>query len=105
MPDDIEDYVHRIGRTGRSGKKGTATTFVNKSTSTTTLLDLKQLLIESKQEVPPFLEALESDETGGGCTYCGGLGHRITNCPKLEKVQGKKNASKKDYLAAGTSDW
>ena len=27
LPDDIENYVHRIGRTGRAGKKGHAITF------------------------------------------------------------------------------
>ncbi len=27
MPNDIDDYVHRIGRTGRAGKKGLATAF------------------------------------------------------------------------------
>lgn len=32
MPEDIENYVHRIGRTGRSGKKGVATTMINKLT-------------------------------------------------------------------------
>lgn len=29
MPNEIENYVHRIGRTGRCGKTGVATTFVN----------------------------------------------------------------------------
>lgn len=29
MPEEIENYVHRIGRTGRCGKTGVATTFVN----------------------------------------------------------------------------
>jgi ATP-dependent RNA helicase DeaD len=28
MPDNAEEYVHRIGRTGRAGRKGTAITFV-----------------------------------------------------------------------------
>ena len=27
LPQDIEEYVHRIGRTGRIGNKGTATSF------------------------------------------------------------------------------
>lgn len=27
MPDNAEEYVHRIGRTGRAGRKGTAVTF------------------------------------------------------------------------------
>lgn len=29
MPEDTEDYIHRIGRTGRAGKKGDAITFIN----------------------------------------------------------------------------
>lgn len=114
MPDDIENYVHRIGRTGRFGKKGIATTFINKSVEESVLLDLKFLLIEAKQKLPPFLAALQSEnekylEMGDekGCLYCGGLGHRITNCPKLEAVQSKQASSvgRKDYLASGAADW
>lgn len=51
MPDDIENYVHRIGRTGRSGQQGVATTFVNKANDESVLLDLKHLLIEANQKV------------------------------------------------------
>ena len=29
MPEDTDDYIHRIGRTGRAGKKGDAITFIN----------------------------------------------------------------------------
>lgn len=115
MPGDIEDYVHRIGRTGRSGKTGIATTFVNKSCEESVLLDLKHLLMEAKQHIPEFLMALESEQEkylvlgvdDKGCSYCGGLGHRITNCPKLEAIQTKQASSvgRKDYVAAGTSDW
>ena len=114
MPDDIEDYVHRIGRTGRYNKRGVATTFINKSIEESVLLDLKHLLIEANQKLPPFLAALQSEsekylDLGDerGCAYCGGLGHRITNCPKLEAVQNKQASSvgRKDYLASGTADW
>ncbi len=31
LPQNTEDYVHRIGRTGRAGKKGTAITFISPS--------------------------------------------------------------------------
>ncbi len=31
IPDDLESYVHRIGRTGRAGKEGIAITFINKT--------------------------------------------------------------------------
>lgn len=106
MPDDIENYVHRIGRTGRSGTKGLATTFINKATEHFVLLDLKHLLIEAKQKVPVFLSELCSEseknpELSDGCAYCGGLGHRITECPKLEAIQNKQasNMRKRDFLS------
>ncbi len=114
MPDDIENYVHRIGRTGRGNAKGHATTLINNAVDQAVLLDLKHLLIEAKQKVPPFLATLESEHekflaVGGerGCSYCGGLGHRITNCPKLESVQNKKAADigRKDYLASNSADY
>ena len=31
LPQDVESYVHRIGRTGRAGKSGTAITFITPS--------------------------------------------------------------------------
>jgi ATP-dependent RNA helicase DDX41 len=112
MPDDVENYVHRIGRTGRSGAKGLATTFVNKSTEQFVLLDLKHLLIEAKQTVPPFLGELCSETEkyaglGDGCSYCGGLGHRITECPKLEAIQSKQasNIGRRDYLSNTAEDY
>lgn len=57
MPEEIENYVHRIGRTGRRGRTGLATTFVSlKDNSEIILLDLKHLLKESKQPIPPVLQ-------------------------------------------------
>ena len=41
-----------------------------------------------------------------GCSYCGGLGHRITACPKLEAMNHKKSATGgKDYLASNADDY
>jgi superfamily II DNA/RNA helicase len=53
--------VHRIGRTGRSGHTGIATTFINKANDESVLLDLKHLLREAKQKIPPFLLELCSE--------------------------------------------
>ncbi|XP_068709926.1 probable ATP-dependent RNA helicase DDX41 isoform X1 [Montipora capricornis] len=114
MPEDIENYVHRIGRTGRCGKTGIATTFINKSCDESVLLDLKHLLLEAKQKIPPVLAVLQAENEGyldlgeeRGCAYCGGLGHRITECPKLEAMQNKQagNIGRRDYLAPGAADW
>ena len=85
MPNEIEDYVHRIGRTGRGGSTGIATTFVDPSMcSEAVLLDLKLLLAEAKQFIPPFLSNLgEVTSNYLPCSICGGLGHGIDKCPKV----------------------
>ncbi|KAF7441074.1 DEAD-box ATP-dependent RNA helicase 35 [Pleurotus ostreatus] len=106
MPKEIEDYVHQIGRTGRSGKTGIATTFVNMNTPEQTLLDLKYLLMEAGQKVPPFLASIDDPRAvqGGslkGCPVCGGLGHGISNCPKLEDTQRRQMASHRAANDAG----
>jgi len=97
MPKEIENYVHRIGRTGRCGKTGVATTFINKACDETILLDLKHLLMEAKQRIPPVLQLIDDPmertiEVSGvkGCAFCGGLGHRIGTCPKLEGTRQKQ---------------
>ena len=121
MPKEIENYVHRIGRTGRCGKTGVATTFINKSCDETILLDLKHLLLEAKQRIPPVLATLEDpneavsqalgDEATKGCAFCGGLGHRVATCPKLEAHRMKqKGGGQRDDLAGtgrsgGGTDW
>ncbi|KZT20249.1 DEAD-domain-containing protein [Neolentinus lepideus HHB14362 ss-1] len=106
MPKEIEDYVHQIGRTGRSGKTGIATTFVNMNTPEQTLLDLKYLLMEAGQKVPPFLLTIDDPRAaqGGslkGCPVCGGLGHSISNCPKLEDTQRRQMASHRSNVDTG----
>mmetsp|Transcript_14242 Transcript_14242/g.21070 ORF Transcript_14242/g.21070 Transcript_14242/m.21070 type:complete len:611 (+) Transcript_14242:1-1833(+) len=115
MPAEIENYVHRIGRTGRCGKTGVATTFINKSVPESALLDLKHLLIEAQQRVPPVLLALDDPDESlqnvngvKGCAFCGGLGHRITECPKIDKDARRLGGARKDALVGTggySGDW
>jgi len=67
MPSDVEEYVHRIGRTGRMGNLGLATSFFNDKNRNLTK-DLVELIVESNQELPQWLEALamETRSFGGG---------------------------------------
>jgi ATP-dependent RNA helicase DDX41 len=50
------------------------------------------------------LAIIGGDDTGAavdgvqGCAFCGGLGHRITACPKLDKDARRIGAGKKDAL-------
>ncbi|KAL7578761.1 hypothetical protein ACA910_015992 [Epithemia clementina (nom. ined.)] len=115
MPTEIENYVHRIGRTGRCGKTGVATTFINKSSDEMTLLDLRGLLKEARQRIPPVLELLQDPRPssgnaadgagGGGCSFCGGLGHSIVDCPKIEKDAKRIQRGNYDALQMGGGDW
>ncbi|XP_053296456.1 DEAD-box helicase 3 X-linked a isoform X14 [Pleuronectes platessa] len=81
LPSDIEEYVHRIGRTGRVGNLGLATSFFNDKNSNITK-DLLDILVEAKQEVPPWLESLayehQHKSTGRGRSkrFSGGFGAR-----------------------------
>lgn len=64
LPSDIDEYVHRIGRTGRVGNVGLATSFFNDK-NRNVARDLAELLIESNQELPDWLERM-AKESGGG---------------------------------------
>lgn len=61
----ILEYVHRIGRTGRMGNLGVATSFFNDK-NRTICGDLVELLVETKQEVPNFLEDIMLSERSHG---------------------------------------
>ena len=76
LPSDIDEYVHRIGRTGRAGMTGKetktmlkakiiyislnlgqATSFFNEKNRNIGI-DLLDILTESHQEVPEWLEGM-----------------------------------------------
>jgi len=55
MPNNIQDYTHRIGRTGRAGKSGLATSFITPFDEEV-LPELKKFLLAAKQYIPEELE-------------------------------------------------
>lgn len=76
LPNDIDEYVHRIGRTGRAGHTGVAESFFNDK-NRNIVRDLIDVLAEAKQEVPGWLESLaHSARRGGGGGGGGGGGNR-----------------------------
>lgn len=62
MPNNIDDYVHRIGRTGRAGVRGTAHSFVSPK-SRNILKDLIANMAETKQTIPSWLEEISLQNT------------------------------------------
>ncbi|XP_062005842.1 DEAD-box ATP-dependent RNA helicase 52-like [Rosa rugosa] len=65
LPNDIDDYVHRIGRTGRAGKSGLATAFFNEN-NLSTAKPLADLMQEANQEVPAWITRYASRASYGG---------------------------------------
>ena len=63
MPNQVEDYVHRIGRTGRAGNRGTAYTFFTADNSKLAA-ELIKVLQEAKQEVNPKLHEFANSSRG-----------------------------------------
>ena len=56
----INEYVHRIGRTARIGNVGMATSFYN-DRNEDIAENLTKLLLETKQEVPDFLDGYKPE--------------------------------------------
>jgi len=59
MPQNIESYIHRIGRTARAGKTGTSCTFFTPE-NTPLAGELVDVMIESGQVPPAELKSLTS---------------------------------------------
>lgn len=65
FPNNMEDYIHRIGRCGRAGAKGRAVSFFG-SKNARNARELIKILIESGNEVPPELSQMQMMGGGGG---------------------------------------
>jgi len=76
MPNDIDSYVHRIGRTGRARKAGLATALVSEK-NRAILPDLLKLFEETNQEIPEWFQEMATPRySGGGGGGGGGYGRR-----------------------------
>jgi len=82
FPNQVEDYIHRIGRTARGGETGTAYTFFTRKNAGQAK-ELVEILQEAKQEVGSDLKGLirggggrygssNRNYGGGGRSYGGG---------------------------------
>lgn len=54
MPNELDEYIHRIGRTGRIGNLGRAISFFDPDRDTKLINDLTRAIKQAQQEVPDF---------------------------------------------------
>ncbi|WKA02532.1 hypothetical protein VitviT2T_020708 [Vitis vinifera] len=104
LPNDIDDYVHRIGRTGRAGKTGLATAFFNENNSSLAR-GLAELMQESNQEVPAWLSryAARSSYGGGGRNRRSG-GGRFGGRDFRRDTSFNRSGGGGDYYGGGRSN-
>ncbi|KAD4384210.1 hypothetical protein E3N88_24378 [Mikania micrantha] len=96
LPNDIDDYVHRIGRTGRAGKSGLATAFFNDNNASMARL-LSDLMQEANQEVPAWLARYAARASyGGGKNRRGGGGRDFRRDSNFNRGGGGR-----DYYGGG----
>ncbi|XP_062417302.1 probable ATP-dependent RNA helicase DDX4 isoform X1 [Pungitius pungitius] len=66
LPNNIDEYVHRIGRTGRCGNTGRAVSFYDPCADGQLARSLVTILSKAQQEVPSWLEESAFSGTGTG---------------------------------------
>lgn len=102
LPNDIDDYVHRIGRTGRAGKTGLATAFFNENNSSLAK-SLSELMQEANQEVPAWLCRFAARSSYGGKNRRGG--GRFGGRDFRRDSSYNRGASSTEYYGGGGSGY
>ncbi|KAK4432193.1 DEAD-box ATP-dependent RNA helicase 52 [Sesamum alatum] len=100
LPNDIDDYVHRIGRTGRAGKTGLATAFFNEN-NMSLAKPLAGLMQEANQEVPDWLTRFASRAPYGSKNRRGG--GRFGARDFRRDSSFNRGGSGNDYYGGGSS--
>ena len=100
LPNDIDDYVHRIGRTGRAGKKCLATAFFNDNNASLARA-LADLMQEANQEVPDWLSRYAARSSFGGGRNRRSGGSRFGG--RDFRREGSFSRGGSDYYSAGNN--
>ncbi|KAI9218350.1 P-loop containing nucleoside triphosphate hydrolase protein [Blastocladiella britannica] len=105
LPNDIDDYVHRIGRTGRAGNEGVATAFFSPEKNNNIVRELLTILRDANQEVPDFLERMASASHFGGGRSSGGRGGRGRGGHRQATRDFRQDSEYKTFTPAPRDSW
>ncbi|XP_076463015.1 ATP-dependent RNA helicase DDX4-like [Babylonia areolata] len=102
LPNDIDEYVHRIGRTGRCGNLGKATSFYSNDTDYALAGNLVKILSEARQEVPDWLaEYAASGGAGGGDRFSGRFASKDIRRKRFDNGGDFHSSANQDYGGHG----
>ncbi|SGZ50094.1 CIC11C00000000095 [Sungouiella intermedia] len=112
LPNDIDDYVHRIGRTGRAGNVGIATSFFNRNNKNI-VKDMIALLTEANQEIPDFLVRMSRESSfgrgggrgGGRGVLGGGRGGGASRDFRRQGGGGYGGSSASSWGSSASNNW
>lgn len=113
MPDNVDTYVHRIGRSGRIGNRGEAITFCATDDSGASLEDvnlmkkLHGIVRDAKSDVPDWLEHIVEGTAGGsneGWSNWGGRDMR-GGWGTWDKKEEEKTEEKQEESKWGNESW
>jgi len=78
LPEQIDDYVHRIGRTGRAGRSGKAISFAapEQKSDVAQIQRLINITLPIKSPAGESLKSISKTETGGSQKKKSGQGRR-----------------------------
>merc|ERR1712176_1512824 len=66
FPNDMESYIHRVGRTGRAGRKGLAVSFFVSEKNSRLARELVEILNRTEQNIPSELQSMATFAPRGG---------------------------------------
>jgi ATP-dependent RNA helicase RhlE len=94
LPDDAENYVHRIGRTGRNGASGVAITLCD-GTERGKLRDVERLI---RRTLPVSGDLKAANDTG---VAAGGVEERAPRPQRNQRPQGDRPNGQRPHANAG----
>ncbi|XP_040888081.1 probable ATP-dependent RNA helicase DDX4 [Toxotes jaculatrix] len=103
LPNNIDEYVHRIGRTGRCGNIGKAVSFYDPDVDSPLARSLVTVLSKAQQEVPPWLE-----EYAFSCSTTGGVNPPRKNFASTDSRKGvsfQDNSVTSQPATADDEEW
>ncbi|XP_061538759.1 probable ATP-dependent RNA helicase DDX4 [Phycodurus eques] len=104
LPNNIDEYVHRIGRTGRCGNIGRAVSFYDPENDNQLARSLITILSKARQVVPSWLE--ESAFSGGATSFnLSNKGFASSDSRKFKQAGGERSQPLPQVAVADDDDW